>query len=145
MDRLRRVPFSRRSFMHSFYIQCYYFSPVTLSFWSLLLGFAYFIDPNKEALLLFLPAITVLILLIWLFINETRLVMKEKNISVIPGVLFTGVCYTLISLLLYIYIKFTQNPEIFRKLLWGFYGIAIVGFIVVAASRSLIKMLRKLF
>jgi hypothetical protein len=145
IDRLRHVPFSRRSFMHSFYIQCYYFSPVTLSFWSLLLGFAYFIDPNKEVMLLLMPAITVLILLVWLFVNETRLVMKEKDLNVLLGVLFTGTCYALITLLLYTYTKFTENPEIFRKFLWGSYGFAITGFIAVAASRSLIKILRKLF
>lgn len=145
IDRLRRVPFSRRSFMHSFYIQCYYFSPVTLSFWSLLLGFAYFIDPDKEVMLLLMQAITVLILLVSQFISETRLVMKEKNLNVLLGVLFTGTCYALITLLLYTYTKFTENPEIFRKFLWGPYGFAIAGFIAVTASRSLIKMLRKLF
>jgi hypothetical protein len=145
LDRLRRVPFSRRSFMHSFYIQCYYFSPVNLSFWSLLLGFAYFIDPQKEVLLLLLPATAVLIMLVWLFVNETRLVMKEKNVAAIPGILFTGTCYALITLLLYIYIKFTQNPEVFRKLLWASYGVAVAGFIVVASLRTVIKVLRKLF
>lgn len=145
MDWLRRVPFSRRSFMHSFYIQCYYFSPVNLSFWSLLLGFAYFIDPNKEVLLLLLPAATVLILLVWLFINETRLVMREKNVSVIGGASFTGACYALIALLLYIYIKFAENPEIFRKILWSFYGIALAGFMAVGLLRFLIRIFRKLF
>jgi hypothetical protein len=145
IDWLRGVPFSRRSFMHSFYIQCYYFSPVTLAFWSLLLGVAYFIDTKKEILLLLLPTITILMLLVWLFVNETRLVMKEKNLPMAAGALFTGVCYVLITLLLYIYIKFTQNPEMFRNVLWSLYGMALAGFITVASFRSLIKLLRKLF
>ena len=143
VDRLRRVPFSRRSFMHSFYIQCYYFSPVTLSFWSLLLGFAYFIDPRKETLLLLIPVITILTLLVWLFVSETRLVMKEKQLAVIPSALFTSTCFALIALLLYLYTKFSENPEILRSLLWGFYGFAIAGFIVVASARSLIRIFRK--
>jgi hypothetical protein len=143
IDWWRRIPFSRRAFMHSFYIQCYYFSPVTLSFWLLLLGFAYFMDPNKEILLLLLPLFTISALLVWLFVNETRLVMKEKNVNVVLGVLFTGMCYALMALLLYIYIKFTQSPETFRKFLWFFYGTVIAGFVVVAAFRSIIKIFKK--
>jgi hypothetical protein len=84
-------------------------------------------------------------LLVWLFVNETRLVMKEKNLPMAAGALFTGVCYVLITLLLYIYIKFTQNPEMFRNVLWSLYGMALAGFITVASFRSLIKLLRKLF
>lgn len=145
LDRLRRVPFSRRSFMHSFYIQCYYFSPVNLSFWLLLLGVAYFLDPKKEVLLVLVPVITVVILLVWLFVNETRLVMKEKNVNVIWGASFTGACYGLIALLLYIYIKFAQNPEIFRKILWTFYGVMLSGFMAVFLFRSLSRIFRKLF
>jgi hypothetical protein len=143
IDWWRRVPFSRRSFMHSFYIQCYYFSPVTLAFWSLLLGFAYFMDPRKEILLLLLPLITISVLLAWLFVNETRLVMKEKNVSVFAGVLFTGLCYALMALLLYVYIRFTQSPETFRKFLWSFYGVAVAGFVAVPVFRSLIKIVKK--
>jgi hypothetical protein len=143
IDRVRRVPFSRRAFMHSFYIQCYYFSPVNLAFWSLLLGFAYFMDPRKEILLLLLPLIAIVILLVWLFVNETRLIMKEKNVSAIPGILFTAGCYALITLLLYVYIKFSGNPEIFRKFLWTFYGATIAAFIGVASFRLFIRMFRK--
>ena len=142
IDRVRRVPFSRRAFMHSFYIQCYYFSPVNLAFWSLLLGFAYFIDPKKEILLLLLPLFTTVILLVWLFVNETRLIMKEKNLSVIPGILFTGVCYALIAVLLFIYFKFSGNPETFRKFLWTFYGTTIAAFIAVASVRLLLRLFR---
>jgi hypothetical protein len=143
IDWWRRVPFSRRSFMHSFYIQCYYFSPVMLAFWSLMLGSVYFLDPKRELLLLLLPLITTGILLVWLFVNETRLIMKEKNVNVVLGILFTGVCYALITFLLYVYIKFTQSPETFRKVLWFFYGIALAGFVGVGLFRSLSKAFQK--
>jgi hypothetical protein len=143
IDLWRRVPFSRRSFMHSFYIQCYYFSPLTLAFWSLLLGFAYFMDPNKEILLLLLPLTTIAALLVWLFVNETRLIMKEKKVNVALGILFTAVCFALMALLLYIYLRFTQNPETFRRVLWFFYGIAIAGFVAVAASRLFSRIFKK--
>jgi hypothetical protein len=143
IDWWRRVPFSRRSFMHSFYIQCYYFSPVTLSFWSLLLGFAYFMDPNKEILLLLLPLLTISVLLVWLFVNETRLVMREKKVGPVLGVLFTGICFALMAFLLYVYIKFTQSPETFRKVLWFSYGIAIAAFVAVGVFRSLSQILKR--
>ena len=145
VDRLRGVAFSRRAFMHSFYIQCYYFSPMILSLWLLLLGVAFFINVQTEILLLLLPIATILILLVWLFVNETRLVMKEKNLSVTAAVLFTGGCSALIALLISIYLKFTQNPAMLRSFFWSFYGIAVAGFIGVAAFRFFIRLLSKFF
>jgi len=68
IDRLRGVAFSRSSFIHSFYIQCYFFSPVILAFWSLLLGFAFFLDINKQFWLLLLLIIFLMFLLVLLFL-----------------------------------------------------------------------------
>ena len=145
IDRLRGVVFSRSSFMHSFYIQCYYFSPVILAFWSLLLGFAFFLDINKHLLLLLLPVTVVLILLVWLFINETRLVMREKKLNLVLSLLYTSVCFVLMLLLGYLYFQFAKNSDLLRQALWIFYTVAVVGIIGAAISRPLIRIIKRLF
>jgi len=145
IDRLRGVVFSRSSFMHSFYIQCYYFSPVILAFWSLLLGFAFFLDINKHLLLLLLPVTVVLILLVWLFINETRLVMREKKLNLVLSLLYTSVCFVLMLLLGYLYFQFAKNSDLLRQALWIFYTVAFVGIIGAAISRPLIRIIKRLF
>jgi hypothetical protein len=145
IDRLRGIPFSRSSFMHSFYIQCYFFSPVILGFWALLLGFTYFLDMNKHPFLLLLPLAVVLILFVWLFVNETRLVMREKKLNFFLALLYTSVCFALMFVLGYTYFHFTQNPDLLRQSLWIVYSLVIVGIIGVAIFRPLIRIIRKLF
>ena len=81
---------------------------------------------------------------VWLFINETRLIMKEKNFNVLLGIAFTTACYIAIGLLLTIIVKFVITPVLFRKFLWIFYGLAIAGFVAAASLRSLIKLIRRL-
>jgi hypothetical protein len=145
IDRLRGVAFSRSSFMHSFYIQCYFFSPVILAFWFLLLGFAFFLDINKQLLLLLLPFTVVLILLVWLFINETRLVMRAKKLNLVLSLLYTSACFALMLLLGYLYFQFAKNSDLLRQALWIFYTVAVVGIIGAAISRPLIRIIKRLF
>jgi len=145
IDRLRGVSFSRSSFMHSFYIQCYFFSPVILGFWALLLGFTFFLDMNKHPFLLLLPLAVVLILFIWLFVNETRLVMREKQLNLLLALLYTSICFALMFVLGYTYFQFTKNPDLMRQFLWIIYSIVIVGIIGVAIFRPLLRIIKKLF
>lgn len=145
IDRLRGVAFSRSSFIHSFYIQCYFFSPVILAFWSLLLGFAFFLDINKQVWLLLLPFTVVMILLVWLFVNETRLVMREKKLNLVLSLLYTSACFALMLLLGYLYFKFANNPDLLRQSLWILYSLAVVGIMGAAISRPLIRIIKRLF
>lgn len=145
LNAFRGLPFSRRSFMRSFYIQCYYFSPIILAAWSLLLGAGYFMNPNTEYWLILLPFATILILAFWLFINETKLVMRERKTNLVFGLLFVSVSYALVFALGYIYIKFADNPESFRISLWIFYGIAVLGLSAFGALRLFTNVIRKLF
>ena len=145
IDRLRGVAFSRSSFIHSFYIQCYFFSPVILAFWSLLLGFAFFLDLNKQLWLLFLPITVVMILLVWLFVNETRLVMREKKLNLVLSLLYTSACFVLMLLLGYLYFRFANNPDLLRQLLWMLYSLAVVGIMGAAIFRPLMRLIKRLF
>src|SRR6185503_10044136 len=130
---------------HSFYIQCYFFSPVILAFWSLLLGFAFFLDINKQLWLLLLPITVVMILLVWLFVNETRLVMREKKLNLVVSLLYTSACFVLMLLLGYLYFQFAKNPDLLRQLLWMLYSLAVVGIMGAAISRPLIRIIKRLF
>jgi len=143
IDILRGIPFSRRSFMRSFYIQSYYFSPLILSLWSLLLASAYFLDPKKETTLILLPLIAAFILILWLFVNEVRLVMRDKELNMVPAFLFTSTCFAFTFLLGYVYYEFVDSPEIFRKFLWITYGIGVAGLTGIAAVRFMIWVFRK--
>ena len=145
IDRLRGVPLSRSSFMHSFYIQCYFFTPVILGFWALLLGFAYFLDMNKHPYLLLWPFAVVLILFAWLFVNETRLVMREKKLNIFLALLYTSVGFVLMSVLGYSYFEFTKHPDLLRQSLWIIYSLLIVGVMGIAIFRPLIRLIKKLF
>jgi len=139
------IAFSRSSFMKSFYIQCYYFSPVVLAWWSLLLGSAYFLKPKEEALLVLMPLITTFILISWLYINEIKLVMKEHNIRWIVAAIFVTVAFGIITALGSIYIYFVSKPEAFRVSLWIFYGSAILGFSAFGIFRSFVNNIRRIF
>jgi len=139
------IAFSRRSFMKSFYIQCYYFSPVVLAWWSLLLGTAYFLKPKDEAWLVFIPLITTFSLLFWLYINEIKLVIREHATNWFMATLFVTVAFGIITAFGSIYIYFSTKPEAFRIFLWVFYGSAILGLSAFGLLRSFVKNIRKLF
>ena len=102
-------------------------------------------NPNTEYWLILLPFATILILAFWLFINETKLVMRERKTNLAFGLLFVSVSYALVFALGYIYIKFADNPESFRISLWIFYGIAVLGLSAFGALRSFANVIRKLF
>ena len=70
----------RSTLKRSFYIQCYYFSPVILVMWSLYLGFNFFIAPD-EVLLGLIVMLVAVIMLLWLIRNETRLIRSEREMK----------------------------------------------------------------
>ena len=139
------IAFSRSSFMKAFYIQCYFFSPVILAWWSLLLGGVYFLKPKDEALLVLLPLITTFIFIFWLYINEIKLVMKEHNIRWPLAAIFVTVAFGIITALGSIYIYFVTKPEAFRVSLWIVYGIAILGLSAFGVLRSFVNNIGKIF
>ena len=129
-EALRGYALMRSTLMRSFYIQCYYFAPFILVFWSFYLGLIYFITPLEFGFGLAVLAAPVFIL-IWLIWNETKVLYSERGMKSRWGAFgIVSVCIAVIVVAGFVVLVLLRNPELFREFLEWFYVLAAIGLFV---------------
>ncbi|MEP7134200.1 MAG: hypothetical protein ABI904_04655 [Chloroflexota bacterium] len=114
------VPIGENTLKENFYVQCYYFSPISLAIWATYYAYyfftndAYFYIGHNVALpiLLLPPILTAL----WFFRTEMKTIELERQVRGIKPVLIVTACVAFLGLALYIYFYFQNFQDRIRLL-----------------------------
>jgi hypothetical protein len=136
-EAFRGYSLTRSSLRRAFYIQCYYFAPINLAMWSLLLGLLYFVTPEEFGFIL-ITVLAAMFMLLWLIWNETLVIAQERRIHILLSFFIVLICLTAIVGFGWEAILLT-DPETFRLFLAQFYAwaiaIAVIAWIVQSVRR----------
>ncbi len=131
------------SLKESFYLQCYYFSPVAAAFWSFVYASSlYTIDINVIGILT--PFLIFLLIILWFWGAETQSIMLERGVSKIKAwaILFALMFALVIGFILVIMI--ITDPDWIRRYSIAFYPVVGAGiFIAYIVKRRRERLLNK--
>jgi len=113
-------PIGENTLKENFYVQCYYFSPLSLAIWATYYAYyfftsdAYFYIGNNIALpILLLPPIMAAI---WFFRTEMKVVATERKISGLKPFAIVTVCIAIFGLAVYVFFYFSNFQDRIRLL-----------------------------
>lgn len=112
------VPIGENTLKENFYVQCYYFSPISLAIWATYYAYyfftndAYFYIGHNVALpiLLLPPILTAL----WFFRTEMKTMELERQVRGIKPFLIVTACVAVLGLALYVYFYFQNFQDRMR-------------------------------
>lgn len=142
VEAFRGNPLSGETLKRSFFIQCYYFSPVYLGLWAGYIAPDFFLAPSETTLRLVMQGIMVYFA-VWLVFYETRLIAAERGIHWFAAFLITLFCAALVYFPLTRFGSVLENTEYTRLGLWGLFGGAALFLIVAGWIRSLVRGMRR--
>lgn len=113
-------PIGENTLKENFYVQCYYFSPLSLAIWAsyyakyFFTSDAYFFADNNIALpILLLPPI---LTAIWFFRTEVKTIAIERKASGLQAFLIVAICISVIGYAIYVFFSFLNIQDRIRLL-----------------------------
>lgn len=139
-------PLSRTLLRRSFYIQCYYVSPVYLALWSMSLGIALFSIASEWFFMYFVGG-GFMLMVIWLGAVETGFLSKERGIGKWKAFAIVLMCLSITTIIIFTIELAYDQPEFYRMSMWGFFitlvmGIFISNIIRIAKKRRQTSRMR---